>query len=262
MDFITKISATLKIALSYDKEMPITIRRFPTEFEIEKLRKYEHKLVDDKEFISENEITITIYNTTKSGISKLISGGNYDFTHINPAGTLIFLYLKQPEPVLKENLVDIAKNLCKKHMKPCILHPSNYTINCKIENYQPTKQCIQDFLSELTFELENRINTSKIYKTGGQIEVKDIEICDRCGGKFPKTNMMKLARKNVEGIYCKDCIEIEKNLMKRDKKADNVYKIKPQENFIRKNWKATLGGLIIIASISVILAISSLLGII
>lgn len=262
MDNITKISATLKIALSYDRKMPITIRRFPTEFEIEKLRKYEHKLVDDTDYTSENEVTIKIYNTTKSGISKLISGGNYDFTHINHAGTLISLYLKQPEPLLKDNLVDIAKNLCKKHMKPYILHPINYTINCKIENYQPTEQCIQDFLSELTFELENRINTSKIYKTEEQIEVKDIEICDRCEGTFPKTNMMKLARNNVEGIYCKDCFEIEKNLMERDKKADRKYKIKPLNNFTNNKWRVTLGGLIIIASASVILAIGSLLGVI
>jgi hypothetical protein len=35
-----KLSATMKIEVSYDKEMPITIRRFPTEFEIKELKKY------------------------------------------------------------------------------------------------------------------------------------------------------------------------------------------------------------------------------
>ena len=34
-----KLSATMKIEVSYNKEMPITIRRFPTEFETEEFKK-------------------------------------------------------------------------------------------------------------------------------------------------------------------------------------------------------------------------------
>ena len=55
-----KLSATMKIEVSYNTEMPITIRRFPTEFETEELLKYGSKLVDEELKIVDNEITIKI----------------------------------------------------------------------------------------------------------------------------------------------------------------------------------------------------------
>lgn len=267
-----KLSATMKIEVSYDKEMPITIRRFPTEFEIKELKKYERKLVDEEIKIVDNEITIKIYNERKSNISKTISGGNYDFTQKGPPGTFIEIKIKHPEEKIVDTIIKIVRELCKKHLEPCVLFPSRYTISCTVNNFQPSTELIQNFFLDFIKEVEKNIKSFKITHKEEKVEYKDLEICDRCKGEFPKQEMKKITlEKNKFFNYCPTCYEIETNVVPNISKAEQVSELlnphrsnpksensKPK---MKLKWKITIGVLTLIACGILILAIGSIVGI-
>lgn len=248
-----KLSATMTIGISYSKKMPITIRRFPTDFEINELEKYRHKLVDEDANINDNEITVKIYNKRKKSFTKTISGGNFDFNQINPAGTFIEIRIKYPEKQIVHTVKNIVRELCNKHLEPCVMFPSRLSISCTINNFQPNKQCIQNFLLDFTDKINKNVKLFKVTKEESVIDYSDSDICDRCKKAFHVNEMYDYTAKNGELFrYCPTCYEIKQNIENR--------KTKDKNSKMSLKKKITLGSLIIIVCFSIILATASILG--
>ncbi len=257
-----KLFASMTIDVSYNEEMPITIRRFPTEHEIKKLQKYSNKLVDEERITSDNEITIKLYNRQKTRFSKTISGGNYDFTHASSPGTYIDVKIKHAEKNLKNTVVEILRSLSTKHLEPCVLFPSRYSIACSINNFQLTKDIAENFLLDFTVELEKRIETFKITKHKEEIEYEDVEICERCGGKFAEEEMKSYPTYEKIVKYCPTCYDIvRKNSSDKDVSITepDIPDYNESKSSIKLKWKIILIVLTIIACLSLILASGALL---
>jgi len=164
--------ASMTIDLAYNEEKNITIKRFPTEFEIEKLKKSKYKLVDEEAITVDNQLIINIYYSPSRKFVKVFSGGNYDFREGARHGVDIDIKIKQAEEDLLNYLCEITRELCKKHLKACVLLPSRHSINCQIDEFKLTQDKVKIFLEEFVTNLEGKMEEFRITKKEKEIETK------------------------------------------------------------------------------------------
>jgi len=165
-----KLYASLKIDITYYKERPIVIRRFPTEFEIKELKQPKYKLVDDERRTIDNELTIKMYKRYGKSLEDVISGGLWNFNKEVPPGVDIDIKMKYSEKRLKDDIRQIAQELSKKHLKPCICYQSRFSTYCVIDNCELTNESMKGFLNDFVKKLEERIELYGINRKEEEIE--------------------------------------------------------------------------------------------
>lgn len=89
--------ASLSIDLSYNQDKSIIIKRFPTEYETEELKKSKYKMIDEEYQTSDNQLELNIYYSPRKKQVKVRSGGNYDFNEGPRNGTNITIKIKKSE---------------------------------------------------------------------------------------------------------------------------------------------------------------------
>jgi hypothetical protein len=174
-----ELRASMKVEIEYHEGKNILTKRFPSTIEIEDFHFSPHKMVFEEERISTNEILVLIYNRL-GGVSfeKAYGGGNYNFKVENPSGIDIELHLKKPDSDLRTDLGEIARRLCKKHLKPASILPSRYFVSCKIDRYELPDEKAQLFCTDFLNEIQTKIQTYNITKKERTIKNKPLKQFD------------------------------------------------------------------------------------
>jgi len=194
------LRATMKIELAYKEGTEIITRRFPTTTEIEDFHHSPHKLMVKREQTLKNEVLVLMYYRRHgNSFAKLYSGGNYDFNNENPQGIDIEIHMKQPDPDLRIDLGDIAREVCKIHLKPAYILPSRYYISCKIDKCELPDEKAQIFCIDFLKQLQIKVDAYNITKQEkiltaqppdeeeqGQKEEAMAEPVDTIPGNFPQ----------------------------------------------------------------------------
>ena len=222
--------ASLSIDLAYGKDKSVVIRRFPTKYETEKLKKPKYKLVDEEIYASDNQIELSLfYNTTRKFV-RTISGGNFDFTSGGRYGIDIDLRMRRPEGELNKYLCSVIRQLCKKHLEPCILFSSRYTIDCQIDSCRLTNETVKNFLEDFITSIESRMEEFKVVKKEEKIEekaeeqvrkIEEQEKCSDCGKELKFLTIEHWYDDKSDKVInvCSDCknIRVEKKAEKQIK---------------------------------------------
>jgi len=168
-----ELLASMKVEFAYHEGKDVIVRRFPSQIEIEDFHFSPHKLVDEPERILNNEILVLMYNRIEEvTFEKAYGGGNFDFNVENPPGIDIEIHMKQPDLELRTDLGDIARGLCKKHLKPASILPSRYFISCKINRCDLPDEKAQVFCTDFLNELQTKIQRYRITKKEKNIKTK------------------------------------------------------------------------------------------
>lgn len=262
--------ASMTMDIAYNQDKKITIRRFPTKYETEELKKSKYKLVDEETYISDNQIELNMFYNTRRKSIKVISGGLYDFKEGGRYGVDIDLKMRHPEKELNNYLSGIIRQLCKKYLKPCILFPSRYSINCEIDECRLTEDTVKKFLEDFVTTIEGTIDEIKLIREEKKIEekaeeqlreIEKEEICADCGKdlKFEKVEHWYDDEKDEVINVCPDCWSI-----RRQGGRDIVTKpvleevIQTKSEKMSKKWKAILTGLSVLAIITIFLLLDAL----
>jgi len=212
---LSELHASMTIDISYHKKKPVIVRRFPTRFEIKEQEKFPQRLVDEERFTSDNQVVIKIYNKQGRSFSKVTSGGLRDIKEINPSSVYITINTKYAEPKLNDDIVEITRKICKDHLEPCILFPSQYTTSCRIRNFQLNDIQAKTFFTEFVKQLERRIESYSVSEKEPEIDYSEYDICERCGAKMLKCDAQMIYNQEfgMELPYCPTCYEIFKRKM-------------------------------------------------
>ena len=144
------------VNLSYHDEKKVKVKRFQTKKEIEEYEYSPHKLVDQEITAFENAVIVKLYDRREGSFKKTISGGNYDFNELIPPGVFIEIKIKHPEIQLRDHLCEITRKLNAKYLKPGRIQPGQYTTTCVIDNCGLTKEIIDNFFNDFSYEIEKR----------------------------------------------------------------------------------------------------------
>jgi len=166
--------ADLSMDIAYNQDKSVVIRRFPTEYEKTKLKKSKYQLVDEEVYTSDNHLELNMYYNTKRKHIDVISGGNWNFKEGGRYGVDIDVKLKKSERDLNEYLCGIIRQLCNKHLRPCILFTSRHTINCQIDECKLTEDTVNSFIEEFIISLEGTIKDFDVIRKEKKIE-KEID---------------------------------------------------------------------------------------
>jgi hypothetical protein len=162
--------ATLSIDLAYDQEKSVTIKRFPTEYEVKKLKKSKYQLVDKEVLTSDNRLELKMYHNPRRKHITVFSGGNYDFKEGGQYGVDIDIKIKEPEKELIDYLCTLSRELCEKHFKKAIIFPSRRSVACQIDECKLTHNSVNMFLEDFVIALESKIGDFKVTKKEKEIE--------------------------------------------------------------------------------------------
>ena len=221
--------ASLSVDIAYNSDKSVVIRRFPTEYETTELKKSKYKLVDEEAYTSDNHLELILYYNTRRKHVDVISGGNYNFKEGGRYGVDINLNIKKAEQDLIEYLSDIIRDLCRMHLKPCVLFPSRHSINCEIDECKLTEDKVKIFIQDFVTTLERDIKDFKVRKIEKKIEeevdkkVRQREeyenkyVCSDCGKQFDyDTREYWYDKKLGTSIYlCPACWNIRRKKMSK-----------------------------------------------
>jgi len=157
------------LKIKYPSERFLTIRREPNEYERRTLQLSPRKLIESQELSFDNDINISIHQCSGSDFVKLISGGNWDFVHKISWGLLIIIKTRRADEELKNDIKDISRGICKKHLKKCVCFPGLYTTHIRIDEYSIDGKKEKIFFDIFSREIINRV---KNYETVDHI-IKD-----------------------------------------------------------------------------------------
>jgi hypothetical protein len=167
--------ASMIIELSYDKEKSVKIRRLPGKHDIEELKKPKYMLIEEEGKVSDNQIELRMFYNPKRKDAKVKSGGIHDYGYGDQYGIDIDVKMKHPEEQLNGYLCKLIRQLCKKHLKPCVLFPSRYSISCQIDNCLYDEENVKDFLEGFVKTIKDSTRFVKITGIKEKID-EDIEV--------------------------------------------------------------------------------------
>lgn len=153
------------IELLYPQARRVTSKRFPTEFEKKILRQSSNKMVVRTELTTHNELEIKMYNAKKEDFVTVISGGNYDFKEQSPPGTIIDIKMKQADDELKRDINEIARELCKLHLRPGVCYPGVYSTRVRIDYFIHTSEEALLFVNDFTEKIKKKVVNYDIGKS-------------------------------------------------------------------------------------------------
>jgi hypothetical protein len=153
------------INLLYPQARRVTSKRFPTEFEKKILRQSPNKMIVRTELTTHNELEIKIYNVKKEDFVTVISGGNWDFKEQSPPGTVIDIKMKLADDELKRDINEIARELCKVHLRPGVCYPGVYSTRVRIDYFVHTSDEAFLFVNDFTEKIKRKVANYDIGKS-------------------------------------------------------------------------------------------------
>jgi hypothetical protein len=207
------LRSTLIIELAYHEAKSVTIKRFPTDSEIEELEFSRHKMVDDVMSTYGNEILVRIFNRSSQSFTKRISGGLWDFNEVIPEGVDIEIRMKHADSRLNGDIGKIARKLSIKHLKKPTVFQSRYSTHCQIDKCGLEDETIELFLKDFSNELGKSVDMYKITKKETKIEkIKPVPEEDWLSDK-KKEPHKKTGFVSVDSLKkCLICLQLSSNL--------------------------------------------------
>jgi len=217
--------------IAYSQDKKITIKRYPTKYETEILKKFKYQLVDEEIYTSDNQIELNMFYNTQRKQINVISGGLWDFKEGGVYGVDIDLKITHAEKELNEYLCGVIRELCKKYLKPCILYPGKYSINCQIDDCTLTEDIVKKFLEDFVTAIEGKLSEFRVTKKEEKIEekveeqihkIEKNEVCFGCGKDLKSLDIKHWYDKESDKFFtlCSDCW---------DKRIKNKTPIKKEE---------------------------------
>lgn len=153
------------IELIYPQARRVTSKRFPTDFEKKILRQSPNKMVVRTELTTHNELEIKMYNAKKEDFVTVISGGNWDFKEQSPPGTIIDIQMKHADDELKRDINEIARELCKVHLKSGVCYPGVYSTRVRIDYFIHKRDEAFLFMNDFTEKIKEKVANYNIGKS-------------------------------------------------------------------------------------------------
>ncbi len=265
--------ASLKMDLAYNQEKSVIIRRFPTEYETNELKKSKYKLVDEEVMTSDNQLELKMFHNPRRKNVTVKSGGLYDFKEGGTYGVDIDIKIKHAEKEIIDYLCNVMRELCGRHLKKAIVLPSRHSVACQIDGCKLTNQKVKLFLEDFVKSLEGKIAEFEVtskeedMQRDADKEVSKIEgkldefVCSDCGGKFRYSDRENWFDKDKEEVItvCPECWS-KRRQTKRDLVSTNenvqYNDIEPRK--ISKGYKIAIVVLSIIAIISILLVLDTI----
>jgi hypothetical protein len=180
-----------KIVIIYPKGRRVSEKGFVTDYEVEEQGLFPHKLVDRFSFTNRNEIDIKMYYSREQKSVRLISGGNYDFVHKIPPGTVINFKLKFADDDLKKDIVEIARDLCEVHLRKGRCYPGILTTTIRIEYFEFTSEEGNDFIKDFSDRIIKKVakyGYSKEVESDGETIISQVVL-----------------EENETSVFCPNC---------------------------------------------------------